>query len=227
MISMTLSCPLVQAYVEHPLGLCGSHEPALAVRQITDLEQRLNILTFGVVSDEIHLDPERWSALAGLHDHWLFHPAKAAYHTSAQIGDEFKKVGIRTPPHIARVWWQICRGVQGRTKGSWRDLIQNNDDNARTLLEYLRSSRTTFPALSGPVHSARWLDLIQRMGDVPLREWETLRVPLSSQQKKAARLFGVEEEAVHPLFSSALHVWEGGCLRAHKDACGLTECPRR
>jgi hypothetical protein len=227
MDTMTFSSSLVQSFLQHPLGLCGRHEPAQIVGKIKDIERRLSILTLGVVLDPNHLSQDRWSALADVHDHWLFIPSQAAHKTSPQILEGMQQLRLGAPQHLARVWWQICRGVQGRTKGSWRELLKLNEDNAQTLLGYLGNSKTTFPVLSGPVISVRWLDLIQRIGGVELQGWETLRVPLPGDQKKPAHLFGVDADDVHPAFASALKVWEGACQKLPGAACGLADCPRR
>lgn len=222
---MSLSSPLVQAFTGHPLGLCGKHDPAKSVESVEALEQRLNILTFGAVLDTRHLSRECWSSLAGLHNHWLLDPAQAAYRTSAQILVCMQQLHIASPKHIARVWWQICRGVQGRFKGSWRGLLKANDDHALALQNYLKQSQTTFPVLAGPVISARWLDLVHRISGVPLQGWDALTVPLPTQQMEAARKFGIAGDAVHPLVSSALEVWSDSCQGGQAGSCGLAECP--
>ena len=222
-----LSSPLVQAFQEHPLGLCGTHDPATVVGRVENIEKRLSILTLGVVLDTKHLNRERWSALAAIHDHWLLNPSQVAYRSSAEVSDGLQVMHISGPPHIARVWWQICRGVQGRFKGSWRDLLKASDDDAQALQSYLQNSKTTFPVLSGPVISARWLDLVHRVGRVKLKSWETLTVTLPSDQKKTARLFGILADEVHPLVSSALTVWPAVCQRLTADSCGLDNCPRK
>lgn len=221
---MSSSSNLVQAYTNHPLGLCGRHDPAKSVESVEALEQRLSILTFGAVLDTSHLSRERWESLAGLHDHWLLDPTQAAYHSSAQILTCMQQLHIAGAKHTARVWWQICRGIQGRFKGSWRELLKANGDNAHDLQNYLLQSRTTFPVLAGPVISARWLDLVHRPGGVPLLEWDTLIVPLPAHQIEAARKFAIDGDAVHPVVSSALEVWIGSCQGSLSQACGLEEC---
>ena len=225
--SMTLSSPLVQAFSDHTLGLCGQREPARVISHLEDIEQRLNLLALGVVVDTRHINAERWSTLAEAHDHWLFQPPQSAYKTSSQILAGMQQLRLAAPQHIARVWWQICRGVQGRTKGLWRDLFRSNDDDAQVVQKYLRNNQTTFPVLSGPVISARWLDLVHRIGGVSLKNWETLSVPLPKNQGKTAQLFGVATDEVHPLFSSALNAWEGSCQKLPAGSCGLAECPHR
>ncbi len=224
---MILSSPLVQAFRDHPLGLCGQREPARMIRRLEDIEQRLNLLAFGVVMDAKPINAERWSALMGAHDHWLFAPSQAAYKTSPQILEAMQQIRLGAPRHIARVWWQISRGVQGRTKGSWRDLLRGNDDDSHLLQKYLHKNQTTFPVLSGPVISARWLDLVHRVGGVPLKNWETLIVPLPKNQGKTARLFDVAMNDVHPFVASALNVWESSCRGLPAESCGLTDCPFR
>ena len=224
---MTLSSPLVQAFNDHPLGLCGKHDPAKVVSSVEALEQRLNILAFGAVLDTNPLSPERWSALAMIHDHWLLDPSQVAYQSSKQVLAGMQEVHISGPQYIARVWWQICRGVQGRYKGAWRDLLRANDDDVHALLSYLRKSQTTFPVLAGPVISARWLDWVHRIGGVALQGWETLTVTLPSSQRETARLFGILMDEVHPLLSSALNTWQASCRNLSEESCGLTDCPRR
>lgn len=224
---MTLSSPVVQAFSDHPSGLCGQHDPARAVETVTVLEQRISILTFGAVADTKHLNRERWSALATLHDHWLFNPAQAAYKSSQEILTAMQQQRIAAPQYIARVWWQICRGVQGRFKGSWRDLLKASADNARNLQGYLQQSQTTFPVLSGPVISARWLDLVHRIGGISLQGWEALRVTLPPEQLKTANMFGITTAEVHPLVSSALEAWSMACRSLSAESCGLADCPNR
>ena len=224
---MILSPPLVQAFNNHPLGLCGRHEAAQSVSSIDDIEQRLNILTFGVVVDTNFISSERWSALAAIHEHWLLAPSQVAYRSSPQVLTAMQEMHIPGPQHIARVWWQICRGVQGRYKGLWRDLFKANDDNAHTLQNYLQKNQATFPILDGPIISARWLDLVHRIGGVTLQGWETLIVKLPSHQRETARLFGIEVDEVHPLLSSALNGWLASCRKLSADACGLASCPRK
>ena len=119
---MALSSPLVQAFSGHPLGLCGRHEAARSASSIDDIEQRLNVLAFGVVVDANFLSLERWSALAAIHNHWLMAPSQVAVQSSSQVWTGMQKMGVPGPQHIARVWWQICRGVQGRYKDTVGEL---------------------------------------------------------------------------------------------------------
>jgi hypothetical protein len=222
-----LSSPLIQAFQEHPLGLCGIHDPAKIAGSIEAIEQRLSALILGVVLDTKHLNQERWSALMAIHDHWLLEPSQVAYRSSSEVSDGLHEMHISGPSHIARVWWQVCRGVQGRFKGSWRDLLKANDDNAQEVQSYLQNSKTSFPVLSGPVISVRWLDLVHRVGGVELKGWETLTVMLPQDQKKTARLFGILADEVHPLVSSALNAWPDSCQKLHEEFCGLASCPQR
>ena len=221
---MSLSSPLVQAFCDHPDGLCGQHEPALIITQIPSIEERLSLLAFGIAADAGQSDSARWSALAQVHDHWLFNPSQAAYKTSPQIQEGFQQLGIKAPKHLARVWWQISRGVQGRAKGSWLALFDANQKDALHMQNYLRDSATTFPVLSGPVLSARWLDLVHRAGGVKLASWESLRMSLPKEFKAEALIFGVAEDEVHPAFISATQVWKQSCQRK-AIPCGLTSCP--
>lgn len=224
---MILSSNLVQAFSDHPLGLCGLREPARSVENISDIAQRLNILTLGVIMDSNPPGMEIWSMLMEIQDHWLLQPARVAYQSSQQVLTSLQEVHIPAPRHIARVWWQICRGLQGRAQGSWRDLLTANDDNVHAILNYLHRSRTTFPVLSGPVISARWLDLVHRIGGIKLQGWEDLGISLSLGQKESARLFGIAEKKVHPQLLTALHFWKSVCRKSSVESCGLVDCPHR
>lgn len=223
---MLFSSPLVQAFCDHPNGLCGQHEPAQVIDQISSVEERLNLLVFGIVVDAAQANSERWSALAKVHDHWLFNPSQAAYKTSPQIQEGLQQVGLKVPKHIARVWWQISRGVQGRANGSWLALFDANQKDALQMQGYLRNSATTFPILSGPVLSVRWLDLVHRAGGVKLKNWESLRAPLTNEFREEAKLFGITDEEVHPAFISVLQVWKQACQKGKDISCGLARCPR-
>ncbi|MGA9399129.1 MAG: hypothetical protein WBV22_12825 [Anaerolineaceae bacterium] len=224
---MESASDLVQAYNDHPLGLCGRHEPARITGSVEDLEKRINILTLGVVLDINPLSQERWSGLVLQAGHWLADPSRVAFQTSQQVLDAMREEHIQSPQYIARVWWQICRGVQGRFKGSWRDLIKSCEDDTRVLQGYLEKSKSTFPVLSGPVISARWLDLVHRIGGVSLKGWEKLSVPVSGEMEKNARLFGIEGKEVHPQVFNALWAWPAACKRLADASCGLGDCPHK
>lgn len=226
-ILVDLSSQLIEAFSDHPLGLCGRHDPARVVTAIKDQERRLNILTLGVVLDINPLSEERWVALVSLSEHWLLEPSQVAYQSSQQIQTAMQEMHIQSPQHIPRVWWQICRGVQGRFKGSWRDLLATNEDHVQLLTDYLAISKATFPVLAGPVISARWLDLVHRVGGIKLKDWENLLVPLPAKQKKIARQFGIEFNNVHPLLFAALHTWPMACRKLPEGSCGLMDCPGR
>lgn len=224
---MASTSDLIQAFSEHPLGLCGQHDPAQIVSSIDDLEQRLCILTLGSVLDLNPLSPERWSKLTGLAGHWLLEPSKVAYQTSQQVLDAMQANDILGPGHIARVWWQLSRGVQGRYKGSWQALIADQGYQARTLQSYLRQNKATFPVLAGPVGSARWLDLVHRIGRLDIQGWNSLKLPLPAKLKKMVHLFGIEEDDIHPMYLSALYTWNSSCKKLSAESCGFATCPRR
>ena len=223
---MPLSSPLFEAFFEHPKGLCGQHDPALSISLIEPLETRLHLITLGSILDN-KPNPKRWAELIKLQGHWLLDASQVSYKTSHQIAQALREEGIRSPQHIARVWWQICRGIQGRFNGSFRALLQANNDNALSLQNYLRKSRTTFPVLSAPVTSARWLDMIHRIGQIQLESWDKLRITLPAKEKKSARLFGLDGEQFHPALVLVLHRWASACHRLNEDSCGLEHCPRR
>lgn len=223
---MANATQLIQALTDHPLGLCGQHDPAKSIQQVEALEERLNLLAFGAVMSTDPLPASGWETLAALHDHWLFLPGQVSYRPSQEVLACMQALHIRAPGYIARVWWQVCRGVQGRFKGSWRDLLAANGDDAQALEGYLLQSKSTFPVLSGPVVSVRWMDLVQRIGGVPLQGWDDLRVPLSPHLVEAACTFGVAAKKVHPCLAAALEVWATAC-RGDGQGCGLDDCPRR
>jgi hypothetical protein len=150
---MTLSSTLVQAFKDHPLGLCGQHDPAKSVSSVESFEQRLSILTFGVVLDAKHLSQERWFALTAIHDHWLLDPSQVAYQSSAQVLVAMRKhLRISTLP----VSGGRFAGAQAAIKAHGA-IVRANNDNVHTLRAI---SRTTdyFPGLAGPVIShAGWI----------------------------------------------------------------------
>jgi hypothetical protein len=187
----------------------------------------LNILALGVVLDINPLSHERWTKLASLAGHWLLKPPEVAYQPSQQVLAAMQETRILGGQHIPRVWWQICRGVQGRFKGSWRELIDVNKDSAQMLQSYLQQNRATFPILAGPVISARWLDLSHRIGGLSLHGWEDLLIPLPKRHIKIAGQFGIGESAVHPLLFNALLVWTTACRKLPEEYCGLDICPRK
>lgn len=222
-----LSAQLVQAFIEHPPGLCGQHDPARVIGDVVDLEQRLQILTLGVVLDISQLSEDRWSTLVGVAGNWLLDPSQVAYHSSQEVQTAMQEIRIQSPQHIPRVWWQVCRGVQGRFKGLWNDLLAMNRNNALAIQEYLRQNKATFPVLAGPVISARWLDLVHRVGGVSLQNWENLTVSLTARQKRIARQLGIDTDGVHPQLSSGLHIWTTACQGYPDDSCGFAACPKK
>lgn len=224
---MTLISSLIEAFSKDAQGLCGINDPVKPVQSVEALEQRISILTLGAVLSTNPLGAERWAALVALHDHWLLDPTQAAYRTSQQILAEMQQQHIGGPQYIARVWWQVCRGVQGRFKGSWRDLLKFNTDDAAILFKYFRQSQATFPVLAGEVICVRWLDLVHRIGGVPLKGWDALSVRLAPGRIPAARRFGIVEDEVHPLTASALETWSVSCRGLSGEACNLEECPLR
>lgn len=219
--------PLVKALLQHPRGLCGQHDPAASAKGIENLNQRISVLTLGVVLDNNPISADRWTLLVSLHDHWLLDPSQAAFHSSAEIQSCMQQLHLSAPQYVARVWWQICRGIQGRFKGCWRDLVKANSDSAQILSQYLQASKATFPVLSGPVISVRWMDLVHRIGEVTLQGWDNLTVPLTAQQVKSANQFGLTEENVHPLVAVALDTWGTSCRSLELVSCGLEHCPAR
>jgi hypothetical protein len=218
---------LVNALKDRPAGLCGHHEPACAVETVADTEQRLRVLTLGAIMDVFPIR-DRWETLAELSNHWLLDPGDVAYRKSQEVGAAMHDAGLGGPKQNARVWWQVCRGIQGRYKGSIRDMLRDNSDDAIRMQTYLFASKTTFPVLSGPVISAQWLDLVHRIGDVKLERWDELVMELSETQKQAAQAFGVKAATrAHPATAAGLSIWNRACERLNPPDCGLDNCPRR
>ncbi len=222
---MPLLSPLYQAFFEHPKGLCGEHDLALPVAEINSLETRLSIITLGSI---LNTPPntKRWTALIELEGFWLLNPSDVAYKTSHQVAQTLQEKSIRGSQHVARVWWQICRGITGRFDGSFRALLKTNDDDALVIQNYLHQSRTTFPVLSAPITSAYWLDFIHRIGKIQLKNWDKLQITLPAKTKKSAREFGWNGDRLHPAFALALRAWTSACHRLDGDSCGFQHCPR-
>lgn len=217
---------LVNALKDQPAGLCGHHEPACAVEVIEDTELRLRALALGAILDVFPV-VARWEQIAALADHWLLQPVEVAYRESSEVEAAMKEQHIDGPRHNARVWWQVLRGVQGRFNGEFRAMLAAQGDDAIQMQQYLRDSKTTFPVLSGPVISAQWLDLVHRVGGVPLQQWDALVVDLSAGQQQAAQSFGVKATRAHPATAAGLSIWRRACERREPPACGLDHCPRR
>lgn len=200
---MKHSSPLLNAIITESLGPDGEREPARIASGVEQLEVRLHLLTLGVILD-VFPNADRWSKLAAMSQNWLFDSSAVAYKKSPEVLATMQKGGIGSPKHNARVWWQVCRGIQGRFKGSLRDFLRASDDDAPAIQEYLNQSKATFPVLSGPVISARWLDLIHRIGGIPLTHWDRLKVPLSPELKSKAEMAGIKDDQVHPQVAAAL-----------------------
>lgn len=216
---------LVEA-LETEQGLCGMHEPAQVIAAVPDQEMRLRMLTLGAILDVFPLR-ERWTVIAGLADHWLMDIPILAYRTSHEVAAAFQEEKIAGPTHSARTWWQVCRAVQGRFKGPVRDLLRESDDKAGAIQTYLAASRATFPVLAGPVISARWLDLVDRIGGVQLSGWETLRVKLSARERASGERLGIPHRTAHPWLAMSLRVWKTACQGLGKNGCGFRACPNQ
>ena len=223
---MTALENLTEALIDHERGLCGHHEPAAIITTISDEEMRLRMLTLGAILDVFPI-PDRWEVIAGLADHWLMDVSDVAYRHVKEMPVAFRSVGIKGPRHNARQWWQVCRGVMSRAKGSVRDLLRLSNDDALAMQRYVRESKAMFPILAGPVISARWLDLIHRVGRVPLTNWELLTVLLSTRQRESAAEFGDSRTQVHPSLALSLERWASACQQLDSSQCGLAQCPQR
>lgn len=210
---------LWDVFLNNPTGFCGQGDPARALTQIPDLETRLSVITFANL-----LPSPDYSVLVTAHTAWLFEPSEVAYRRSQDVLVGFRDFNIVTPKHIARVWWQITRSVQGRFQGSFVDFLASQGSDALLVKNYLQRSKTAFPVLSGPVISACWLDMVHRMGGVTLLNWEMLSVPLSKQEQAAMREWGSMETASHPSLRLALRTWQRSCQSLK--GCELEKCPR-
>ncbi len=223
---MLKSIPLYHAFFDDPKGLCGRRDDAIIIEKIASLETRLHLITLASVLDSAP-NPERWLELSRLQAHWLLDSSQVAYKQSKEIAQALQKEQIRAPQHLARVWWQISRGIKGRFGGSIRAFLKENDDDVLRLQQYFKSSRTTFPALSAETTSARWMDLVHRHGSVELKNWESLRIPLTDKEQESAKLFGLDDKQLHPSLALALHMWTFACHRLDGESCALTFCPHR
>ncbi|MFO7585653.1 MAG: hypothetical protein R6W69_13075 [Anaerolineales bacterium] len=217
---------LLQTFSEHPLGLCGMHDPAKAVDVIPDIEPRLSALTLGTVLDINPITRQRWERITELAGHWLLNPSIVAYKSSHEVQHAMLHEQLSGPAHIARVWWQLCRAAQGRFYGNWGGLFTACEFQAQRVQEYLLKSKTTFPVLAGPVISARWLDLVHRRGKISLLDWENIRIEIPSNLKTPAQQFEISENTVHPFLFSALKTWVSSCKQMSEKECGLVGCPR-
>ena len=223
---MDLRNQIVQAFTRDARGLCGQHDPVQVLKSVQGVEQRLGLITLGSVLNTNPLSREQWAQLVALSEHWLMQPEQVAYQSSQQVKGEMEQMKLPVAKHIPRVWWQISRGVQGRFNGSWREMIRANRDDARKLKNYLQQNRTTFPVLAGAVISVRWLDLVHRVGGVPLQGWEALTVPVPASLKKRIAAFDIDD-AVHPVLFNALHVWVSACQQLSSKSCGFHPCPKK
>lgn len=216
----------LDAFTTPPLGFCGFAESAALVSGVKDQERRLRILAFGAVLD-IFLQGNQWETLVEIQDSPLLDPAWVAYQDSKDLAQLMRQMKVGGPQYNARVWWQICRGVQGRFRGSFVDLLAANEDDVTQIQAYLKKSKTTFPVISGEVVSAQWLDWSARIGGVDLHGWEMLRVKLPVSLLSAAEKVGEDQPLVHPQVYGALLAWEKHCAGLGKDFCGLAECWKR
>lgn len=216
----------LDTFTSHSLGFCGFREPAALVGQIPGSERRILVLAFGAILD-IFLQGSQWETLVGIQDSPLLDPAWVAYRESKEIAQLMRQMKVGGPQYNARVWWQICRGVQGRFNGSFSDLLAANEWDSAAVQAYLKRSKTTFPVISGKVVSAQWLDWCSRIGGAALAGWEDLRVKLPASLIPAAEKIGVDHPLVHPQMYGALLAWEKHCNGLGEDFCGLAECWKR
>ena len=212
---------LITTYTEDQL--CGHEDPVQQVCDVKSIETRLRILTLGVLYDTFP-GTTPWNTLISIGDTPLLDPTHIAYSHSKEVGAMLKQAELGKPAHYGRVWWQICRGIQGRFKGRFTALLAAQDHHALSIQAYLTESSTTFPVLSGPSTSARWLDLIHRVAGIELQGWHALKVDLPEGLGKAARAFDHEQTNAHPVVWYALRAWVTYC-QAHPD-CALATCPR-
>ena len=216
---MDLTDTLWYSYFNDPAGLCGQGDPAWTLKQIPDLETRLNILTFS----SLFFSPN-YLQLLQQQSIWLFQPGTVAYKRSQEVQSEFQSLGIQVPEYIPRAWWQISRGVQGRFQGSWTALLAAQENDALAIQTYLKGSKATFPVLSGDVISALWLDVVHRIGGISLKNWNKLEVPLGAKEQTAIQAWGSKAEKSHPSLRLALKQWQKCCQSL--PSCGLVDCPR-
>ncbi|MCB2178876.1 hypothetical protein KQH61_05630 [bacterium] len=216
----------LEAYTSHSLGFCGFTEPAALIGQIESQEARIRVLAFGAVLD-LFLQGKQWQNLERIAESPLLEPSWVAYQDSKEIAEQMRQMKLGGPQYNARVWWQICRGVQGRFQGSFSDLLAANEGDVRKIQAYLRKSKTTFPVISGDVVSGQWLDWCARIGGVDLYAWEDLRVKLPASLLPAAEKIGADQPMVHPQVYGALLAWEKHCAGLGEDFCGFAGCWKR
>lgn len=217
---MDLTNTLWHSYLNDPAGLCGHSDPAWVLKQILDQESRLSVLAFS----SLNFSPE-YLKLLEKHQSWLFQPQITAYKRSQEVQQEINRLGLRVPKHIPRAWWQVSRGVQGRFQGSWTAFFHAQANDALAIQSYLQKSKATFPVLSGNVTSACWLDIVHRIGEIQLTNWQKLAVPLGAKEKISMRAWGSRAEKSHPSLRLALKHWQKSCQSS--PSCGLADCPNR
>jgi hypothetical protein len=220
-----LSSNFVQAFL-YPTGFCGSPDPFFQIQEIADLETRLHMLTMAAALNAFSA-PNKITAMAAHQDHWLLRSSEAAYKKSQEVGAALVQLRLGGAKQDGRVWWQICRGIQGRFKGSIKSLLDANGYDTKNLQAYLQDSKTTFPVLSGPVISVRWLDLVSRWGDRPLAGWETLMIPFTEGLKEQGSFLDQSLSAIHPAAAAAIEHWSKSCRSGQVGNCGWAKCPNR
>jgi hypothetical protein len=104
-------------------------------------------------------------------------------------------------------------------------MLDANQNDAGRLYDYLQDSKTTFPVLSGPAISIRWLDIVSRYGGEPLANWETLEIPFTDGLKKKAGFADQSMEMIHPAAAAAIEHWSASCEGTDPSGCGWKECP--
>lgn len=221
-----LSSSFVQTYLNSPDGFCGKIDPFKPLRDVSDIETRLHMLSMASILGAFN-SPPKIETMLKRSDHWLFKSSEVAYKQSKEVGFELTQLHLGGAKQDGRVWWSVCRGIQGRYKGSIAGLLEANHYDTEQLYSYFQENKATFPVLSGPVISVRWLDLVSRFGGKPLTNWESLEVPFNENLKNQAGFINQNLEKIHPAAAAALELWHSGCHGADSAACGWEECPKR
>jgi hypothetical protein len=220
-----LSTNFVQGYLD-PVGFCSIPDPFLQIKQVADLETRLHMLTLAAALNAFSA-PNKIATMAAHPDDWLLNSSEVAYKRSQEVGAALVQLRLGGAKQDGRVWWQICRGIQGRFKGSITALLDANGYDTNKLQAYLQESKTTFPVLSGPVISVRWLDLVSRWGDKPLAGWEELQIPFTEGLREQGSFLDQSQTMIHPAAAAAIEHWAQSCRSGKEGGCGWAECPNR
>lgn len=195
----TIRTTLLAAYADP--GLWGESYPARPLP--TDMERgndaHLAYLTL-VYTISGGRDPSQlWTAARQTFaaNPELFDPRYLAHARPADLVDRLSTNRLtKKSKSEATTWQRIGQALVMRAGGSVRQLLANNDHNARSLMEMLGRSKTTFPVLSGPQTAPRWLYGLATDGEQPLDHADRLPVEPSPAGERALAALMIDADQV-------------------------------